>query len=154
MMYLNDGPYTFQVASCVTRVPFKHELFEEFVLIGIAYAADEDPADSRARGLTPTADVRRRGSGGARAYLDFLKREVIPFVEKNWRVDPAAVAPLPGASIARAGSGWRLSRDHVCRRLAVGDAEPLHAVSMTDMTIALAARCREKIRQRERPRSR
>jgi predicted alpha/beta superfamily hydrolase len=89
VMYLNDGPYTFQVASGVTRVPFKHELFEEFILVGLSYAVGEDPAQSRTRDLTPSVDAKRPGSGGARAYLDFMKTDVIPFVEKTWRTDPA-----------------------------------------------------------------
>lgn len=89
VLWLNDGPYTFQVASGVSRVPFSQQLFEEFILVGVSYAQGEMPADSRRRDLTPTAVARYPGSGGARAYLDFLRAQAIPFVERTYRVDPA-----------------------------------------------------------------
>ncbi len=88
VIWLNDGPYTFQVASGVTRVPFSQALFEEFVLVGVSYAQGEVPADSRRRDLTPTVDAKKPGSGGARAYLSFLRDSALPFVERTYRVDP------------------------------------------------------------------
>jgi predicted alpha/beta superfamily hydrolase len=89
VLWLNDGPYTFQVASGVSRVPFSQQLFEEFILVGVSYAHGETPADSRRRDLTPTADPGKPGSGGARAYLDFLRDDALPFVERHYRADPA-----------------------------------------------------------------
>lgn len=52
VVYLNDGSYTFQVASGETRVPFDHGTFEQFVLVGLSYAQGEDGAISRERDLT------------------------------------------------------------------------------------------------------
>lgn len=89
VIWLNDGPYTFQVASGVSRVPFSQELFEEFILVGVSYAQGDMPADSRRRDLTPTADAKKPGSGGARAYLAFLRDTALPFVERRYRADPA-----------------------------------------------------------------
>ena len=90
-IYLTDGPYTFQVASGITRVPFNHGTFEEFILVGLSYAKDEDPAQSRERDLTPFVDVRNKPypTGGAAAFLDFLKNEAMPLVETTYRIDPA-----------------------------------------------------------------
>lgn len=91
VLYLNDGPYTFQVASGITRVPFNHGTFEEFILVGVSYAKGEDAVTSRERDLTPFVDIRNKphATGGARAYLDFLKNEAMPLVEKSYRIDPA-----------------------------------------------------------------
>lgn len=90
VVYLNDGPYTFQVASGVTRVPFGHTFFHEFILVGIGYAHGEDPMVSRRRDMTPTIDTHMdSATGGAAAYFDFIKREVIPYVDHTWRTDPA-----------------------------------------------------------------
>ncbi|HYE50690.1 MAG TPA: alpha/beta hydrolase-fold protein [Azospirillaceae bacterium] len=90
VLYLNDGPYTFQVASGVSRVPFSQGLFEEFILVGLSWAHGEDPADSRSRDLTPWPNPRMaRPTGGAKAYWEFLKTEAIPFVEARYRIDPA-----------------------------------------------------------------
>lgn len=90
VLYLTDGPYTFQVASGVTRVPFNHDTFEEFILVGLSYANGEEPVISRERDLTPLVDIRSKShaTGGARAYLDFLKSEAMPLVEKTYRIDP------------------------------------------------------------------
>jgi predicted alpha/beta superfamily hydrolase len=89
VVYLNDGPYTFQVASGVTRVPFSHAFFKEFILVGIGYAHDEDPMVSRRRDMTPTVDASKESvTGGARAYLDFIKQQAIPYVDRTWRTDP------------------------------------------------------------------
>jgi len=89
VVYLNDGPYTFQVASGETRVPFNHGTFEEFILVGLSYAQGEDGAISRERDLTPALDIRRKpyATGGARAYLGFLENEVMRLVEKTYRID-------------------------------------------------------------------
>lgn len=90
VVYLNDGPYTFQVASGVSRVPFSQRLFEEFIIVGIGYASENTPADSRGRDYTPSVDARKPYvTGGARAYLDFLKGRVLPHVENIYRIDPA-----------------------------------------------------------------
>jgi len=89
VVYLNDGPYTFQVASGETRAPFDHGTFEEFILVGISYAQGEDGAISCERDLTPILDIRHKPyvTGGARAYLGFLENEVMPLVEKTYRID-------------------------------------------------------------------
>ncbi|HEY0180676.1 MAG TPA: alpha/beta hydrolase-fold protein [Dokdonella sp.] len=90
VLYLTDGPYTFQVASGITRVPFNHGTFEDFVLVGLSYAAGEDAVVSRERDLTPLVDVRGKphATGGARAYLDFLENEAMPLIERIYRIDP------------------------------------------------------------------
>ena len=91
VVYLTDGPYTFQVASGVTRVPFNHGTFDEFILVGLSYAQGEDPVQSRERDLTPFPDLRNKPypTGGAAAYLDFLEHEAMPLAETTYRIDPA-----------------------------------------------------------------
>lgn len=90
VLYLTDGPYTFQVASGVTRVPFNHGTFEDFILVGLSYAHGDDPVVSRERDLTPLVDRRNKPTptGGGPAYLDFIKNEAIPLIEKTYRADP------------------------------------------------------------------
>lgn len=90
VLYLTDGPYTFQVASGVTRVPFNHGTFEEFILVGLSYSHGDDPALSRERDLTPLVDVRKKQAptGEAPSYFGFIKNEAIPLIEKTYRADP------------------------------------------------------------------
>lgn len=109
VLYLNDGPYTFQVASGVTRVPFNHATFEEFILIGISYSKGDDAAMSRERDLTPFKDIRNKPAptGEARGYLDFLKNEAMPFLEKTYRIDPQR-RTLSGQSLGGLFGIWAM----------------------------------------------
>ncbi|MDP3745902.1 MAG: alpha/beta hydrolase-fold protein [Phenylobacterium sp.] len=89
-IYLTDGPYTFQVASGVSRLTFSQGLLNEFVIVGVSWGSREPPADSRRRDLTPWPDAAIEGAtGGGPAYLKFLKTEVMPLVEGRYRIDPA-----------------------------------------------------------------
>lgn len=106
VLYLTDGPYTFQVASGVTRVPYNHKRLEEAILVGISYGSGEDPADNRRRDMTPWPDRKApESSGGAAAYLAFLKDEVMPLVEDRYRVD-AKRRVLVGQSYGALFGAW------------------------------------------------
>lgn len=91
VIYLNDGTYAFQTASGVTHAPMGHGGFEHAILVGLSYAKGEDGAISRRRDFTPTKNPAypKGTTGGARDYLTFLRDGVIPFVEREYRADPA-----------------------------------------------------------------
>lgn len=106
VLYLTDGPYTFQVASGVTRVPYNHQRLEEAILVGISYGSGEDPADSRRRDMTPWPDRKApESSGGAAAYLAFFKDEVMPLIEDRYRAD-AERRVLVGQSYGALFGAW------------------------------------------------
>lgn len=91
VLYLTDGPYTFQVASGLSRVPFSQERFHEFIIVGFSWEEGESPAISRRRDLTPWRDPQINGvTGGGEAYLGFLKQEAMPLIESRYRIDPAS----------------------------------------------------------------
>jgi len=151
VIYLNDGPYTFQVASGITRVPFNQGTFEEFILVGLSYAKGEDAVASRERDLTPLVDLRNKphATGGARAYLDFLKNEAMPLVEKRYRIDPAQ-RTLAGQSFGGLFGIWvlfnepALFRNYVLtsaslwyNRRAMFDAETAYAKTHKDLAANL-----------------
>ncbi|EJL26988.1 putative hydrolase of alpha/beta superfamily [Caulobacter sp. AP07] len=90
VIYLTDGPYTFQVASGLSRLPFSQDRFHEFIIVGLSWAHGDVPAASRRRDLTPWRDPEIGGvTGGGEAYFTFLKQEAMPLVEARYRVDPA-----------------------------------------------------------------
>lgn len=106
VIYLTDGPYTFQVASGVTRVPYNHGRLEEAIIVGISYADGQDPADSRRQDLTPWNHPKHPGgSGEAAGYLKFLKTEVLPLVEGRYRADPTRRV-LSGQSYGALFGAW------------------------------------------------
>lgn len=110
VIYLNDAPYTFQVASGVTHIPSFEGEYEGVVLVGISYALGEKPKASRTRDLTPTVSeqwkiVSGYESGGAPAYLKFLEDRLMPFVERKYRVD-ANRRTLAGHSFGGLFAAW------------------------------------------------
>lgn len=59
-------------------------MMPEMIVVGIQNT-------NRGRDLTPTALEARPGSGGGDKFLDFLEKEVMPMVEKNYRTEPFRV---------------------------------------------------------------
>jgi hypothetical protein len=90
VVYLNDGPYTFQVAAGITHLPMNNGQFEDAILVGLSFAAGENGMASRVRDLTQAADASwtRYETGGGAAYLDYLAETVLPAIEAHYRIDP------------------------------------------------------------------
>lgn len=90
VIYLNDATYTFQTAAGVAHMPMNFGGLEHAFLVGISYARGESGVKSRSRDYTPTplGAGARFDHGGARDYLAFLRDEVIPFIENEYRADP------------------------------------------------------------------
>ncbi len=63
----------------------------EVIIVGIQNTA-------RVRDMTPTRVADRAGSGGGDKFLDYIEKEVIPLVERNYRTQPYRV--LAGHSLA------------------------------------------------------
>lgn len=90
VIYLNDGPYTFQVASGLTHLSMSSGAIEEAIVVGISFAEGENGQASRTRDMTPTRSDEFEGTetGGAADYLRFLKSEFFPHIERAYRIDP------------------------------------------------------------------
>ncbi len=107
VIYLNDGPYTFQVASGITHLPMNTGAFEPAILVGISFAQGEKGMDSRVRDLTPSRDAswKKYETGGGPAYLTFLEQEVFALIEEEYRADPAN-RTLAGQSLGGSFGAW------------------------------------------------
>lgn len=100
VVFLTDAPYGFPlVRSIRARVGQAGRNLEDFILVGLAPAAGEDSALSRARDYTPT-DPRRRAQRGtdtyagqaygeAARYRDYLATVALPLLQGLYRVDMA-----------------------------------------------------------------
>jgi predicted alpha/beta superfamily hydrolase len=62
----------------------------ELIIVGIGYPGQLDRRRHRRVDLTPTENPGRfpEGSGGAPGFLDFIRRELIPLIELEFRSDP------------------------------------------------------------------
>lgn len=58
------------------------------IIVNIGHGRGADTMRLRARDFTPTPLADVPGSGGAPAFLDFLEREIIPYVDRTYRTDP------------------------------------------------------------------
>ncbi len=81
VFYLMDGQWGFdftkQMIDWVSRT--RYGFMPEMILVSL-----HTGGDNRTRDLTPTKDRNNGGGGGDKLY-DFIRNEVIPFVDKNYR---------------------------------------------------------------------
>ena len=105
VLYLNDAPYTFKVATAIAH---RREL-DRAIIVGISRAHDEHYQYSRVRDLTPEYDKdwKEYKTGGANDYLKFIEKEVFEFIEKNYRADSSRRI-LSGHSLGGSFGAWVL----------------------------------------------
>ncbi len=99
-VFVTDAPYAFPVVRAIrNRVGQGGRNLANFVLVGLAPAADESSNDMRSRAYTPT-DPRTRPArpgetyGGKRYgegsdYVRYLSEVAVPAVSAHYRLDPA-----------------------------------------------------------------
>ncbi|WP_440957356.1 alpha/beta hydrolase [Oceanicaulis sp. LC35] len=108
VVYLNDGPYTFLVATGAAHVPMNSRVMEPAILVGISHAIGENGMDSRVRDFTPTEDADwQRETGGGEAYLGLFRSEIIPAIEMRYHADPSRRI-LSGQSLGGSFGAWVL----------------------------------------------
>ena len=77
-----------QIARFSGRWPCIHKWMPDIVIVGITYSGAHPDYDAlRATDYTPTPGDRK-GSGDGPKFLHFMKAELIPFIELNYRGDP------------------------------------------------------------------
>lgn len=99
VVYVTDANYAFPLIRAISNRVLDHGTgLEDFVLVGLSYAKGESGADCRNRDYTPTharagkaaaTDPSVRRYGQSAACLDFVRTQVIPAVERRYRVDPS-----------------------------------------------------------------
>ena len=99
VLFVTDANYAFPlIRSIRNRLGAGGQNIADFVLVGLSYAREDSPTDSRSLDYTPTnvlatkpANSQSYGAkayGGAALYADYLRQQVIPFVLQHYRVDP------------------------------------------------------------------
>lgn len=99
-LYILDGQWDFKLMDALLGGLVYDRFVPNMIMVGITYSGENaDYVNLRAMDLTPTHRDDVAGSGGAPKFLNFIKTEVIPFVEKNYRADPSKRV-LQGSSYA------------------------------------------------------
>lgn len=89
VLYLLDGQWDFKLLDSVIGGLVYDRWMPDIVVVGITYHGDHPDYDAlRAMDYTPTPG-NAKGSGNAPKFFNFLKTELIPFMETNYRGDPS-----------------------------------------------------------------
>lgn len=95
LVLVNDTRFAFPSASGAMQL-MGGQVIQEAILVGVSYSKGDDIGVSRTRDYTPTfSPVEKNGhssasrlvSGHAKEYVDFIEGQVIPLMQKNYRID-------------------------------------------------------------------
>lgn len=81
VLYLLDGRAHFQHAASTVQFLSRNGRMPQMIVVAIVNV-------DRTRDFTPTATERRPKSGGAQKFIKFMKNELFPMIEKNYRTVP------------------------------------------------------------------
>ncbi|MEP6674074.1 MAG: alpha/beta hydrolase-fold protein [Ferruginibacter sp.] len=90
VVYVLDGEYNFSFTSEAVKTLYQSERMPPCIVVGIN-------SSNRERDFTPAGDknwhppVEMRGAGGADKFLDYLEKELVPYVNNNLRTQPYRV---------------------------------------------------------------
>jgi predicted alpha/beta superfamily hydrolase len=106
VLYLLDGNYTFPIAHSTRQLLDLAGSLENVIIVGIGYNWDrsyEPWYTERWKDFTPSSDIKSDtsrsfsdllnlktgslNSGGAQAFINILKSEILPFVEKTYNAN-------------------------------------------------------------------
>jgi predicted alpha/beta superfamily hydrolase len=92
VVYLLDADYTFGIArDAVESMTFGKDI-PNMIIVGVAYGKSfDDWFSKRTRDMTPTNDTTAKmfpGGGGCDKFYNFIKDELVSYVDKNFRVVP------------------------------------------------------------------
>lgn len=95
LIIVNDSRFAFPLASGAMQL-MGDRVVKEAIVVGVSYSKGDDSTISRTRDYTPTyapidpsghASAARKVSGHAKEYAAFLADQVIPLLQKTYRVD-------------------------------------------------------------------
>lgn len=89
-LYILDGQWDFKLMDSVLGGLVYDKRAPEMILVGITYSGENPNYDNlRGSDLTPGTPGKPTASQNGENFLKFVKTELIPFVETNYRADPA-----------------------------------------------------------------
>ena len=87
VVYLLDGQYDFPFLTGVYGGQYYDGFLPELIIVGITWGGkDPDAGYLRARDFSPTHNDGLAQSGGGPKFLEFIKKELSPFVASTYRV--------------------------------------------------------------------
>ena len=88
VIYLMDSQWDFPLVKCLFGEHYFDGFIPELIVVGVTWGGvNPNPDRLRARDYTPTNEARLPQSGGADNFLSFMKNELFPFIETNYKAD-------------------------------------------------------------------
>jgi predicted alpha/beta superfamily hydrolase len=99
VVYVTDGYWDFEKLDAIRGCLVFDKVVPEFIIVGLGYAGENlDYGTLRAWELSPVPLDGGPSTGHAAEFLATIETEIIPFVEREYRADPAHRV-LAGASL-------------------------------------------------------
>lgn len=88
--YVLDSQYFFGMATEYSRILAAGQEIPPLLIIGIGFPVPEsEVGPHRKWNYVPTGWNDEEGIGGAQDFMQFIREDLIPFVESEYRVDPS-----------------------------------------------------------------
>lgn len=88
VVYLMDSQWDFPLLKCIYGEHYYDGFIPELIIVGVTWGGiNPNPDSLRARDYTPTNTRWTPQSGGADQFLSFMKEELFPFIESNYRAE-------------------------------------------------------------------
>jgi len=89
VLYLMDGDVAFGMAASIARYLQFGNTIPELIIVGVGYGAlGKNEGNMRSRDYSISPKRGRSGTGGAPKFREFLKEELIPYIESTYRAIP------------------------------------------------------------------
>lgn len=89
VVYLMDSQWDFPLLTALYGEQYYDGFIPPVIIVGVTWGgANPKPDSLRVRDYTPTRTNWAPQSGGAGQFLSFMKNELFPFVEANYKADP------------------------------------------------------------------
>jgi predicted alpha/beta superfamily hydrolase len=101
VVYVTDGYWDFEKMVTIRGCLVYDKVVPEFIVVGLGYAGDKPDYDNLRWWELSPVPFGSRGpevSGHARDYLTTIEKEIIPLIEREYRVD-SSYRVLAGASL-------------------------------------------------------
>lgn len=88
VVYLMDSQWDFPLVKSLYGEHYFDGFIPQLIIVGVTWGGiNPNPDSLRARDYTPSTENRSPQSGGADKFLSFMKDELFPFIETNYKAD-------------------------------------------------------------------
>lgn len=89
VLFVLDGDVEFGMATSIARYLQIGDAIPELIIIGVGYGAlNRAEGNKRRRDYTISSTPGASNSGGGPKFLGFMKKELIPYLDKTYRTNP------------------------------------------------------------------